>query len=223
MENAKKIEAKTIRDGIHDMKDSLERIGKRIQRAARNVQQVQEEFHKSAGNVLKVLSKIKKRTALLHLHDDILEEDEDDPLLLSSKSKSPRTVSFMNDDNDKRKWRKFRIVDPGYLGTWIVRDRVPRDHDDVIHDEESAMDTFYRQETVLKTDRDFAKKLNLNQMNGFGDSEDMEGLHLVKTRMKKVRIRRMRRLKRKEDGPVSRKTAKTIRRLRELKKVCFLE
>ncbi len=52
VESSKKIEAKTIRDGIADMKDSLERIGKRITRTSRNLQQIQEQFYKSAGNVL---------------------------------------------------------------------------------------------------------------------------------------------------------------------------
>eukprot|EP01084_Bolivina_argentea_P039736 73432_1 len=65
VESSKKIEAKTIRDGIADMKDSLERIGKRITRTSRNLQQVQEQFYKSAGNVLVVFNKLKHNVTKL--------------------------------------------------------------------------------------------------------------------------------------------------------------
>ena len=54
VEASKKIEAKTIRDGIADMKDSLERIGKRITRTSRNLQQIQAQFHQSVGNVKEI-------------------------------------------------------------------------------------------------------------------------------------------------------------------------
>merc|ERR1719189_671543 len=65
VEIAKKIEAKTIRDGIGDMKDSLQRIGKKITRVSRDMAAVEAHLHASAGNVLRVLSKMKKKTAKL--------------------------------------------------------------------------------------------------------------------------------------------------------------
>eukprot|EP01084_Bolivina_argentea_P066148 120592_1 len=67
IESTKKIEAKTIRDGIADMKDSLERIGKRIKRANRNLKEVQNKFHEKAADALTVLFKLKKRTNKLKL------------------------------------------------------------------------------------------------------------------------------------------------------------
>ena len=45
-------------------------------------------------------------------------------------------------------------------------------------------------------------------------AESSQGLKLRKTRMKKVKIKRLRRTKRKERGPVSAKTKRTIKRLR---------
>ena len=68
VESSKKIEAKTIRDGIADMKDSLERIGKRITRTSRNLKQIQDQFHKSVGNVLSVMSKLRANASKMKTH-----------------------------------------------------------------------------------------------------------------------------------------------------------
>merc|ERR1712218_633954 len=65
VESAKKIEANTIRNGINDMRDSLKRIGKQIERVARDMDHVQAHFHQSAGNVLKVLGKLRKNATKL--------------------------------------------------------------------------------------------------------------------------------------------------------------
>merc|ERR1719474_1246584 len=105
VEIAKKIEAKTIRDGIGDMKDSLQRIGKKITRVSRDMQAVEASFYASAGNVLKVLTKMKKRTAKLGL--------------TPKAAKSKKSVTFKEDEDESKedKPRRFRIVEEQYTGS----------------------------------------------------------------------------------------------------------
>ncbi|ETO28385.1 diaphanous-related formin [Reticulomyxa filosa] len=59
VENAKKMESKAIRDAIGDMEDAMERIGKKIRRANRNLKDLQNQFNKRAGTVLNIFAKLK--------------------------------------------------------------------------------------------------------------------------------------------------------------------
>lgn len=145
MEIAKKIEAKTIRDGIGDMKDSLQTIGKKITRVSRDMAAVRASFHASAGNVLKVLTKMKKKT---------------DKLGLTPKNgKSNKRVTFKNENEETKseeptssKPRKFKIIDASYTGTFTIRTRVERDPDELTEDEP---DNWFRSETMIGPDANF--------------------------------------------------------------------
>ena len=211
METAKKIEAKTIRDGINDMKDSLKRIGKQIDRVSRDMEAVQDHFHQSAGNVLRVLSKMKRNATKLQgvqasrsmdtVPGDVVSDTAVSP-------KSPKSVTFGDDEDELKraesvpsKLRKFKIIDSEYKGSWTVRDRKERGQ---MSPEEGPPNIWHRQETLVDSDDDFDDE----------SGGSPKGLRRRKTRMKKVKIKRLRRTKRKERGPVSAKTKRTIKRLR---------
>merc|ERR1712154_191624 len=95
IEDSKKIEAKTIRDALSEMKDKLERIGKRIQRTSRHLNQIQASFHKSAGNVLNVLGKLRKNVS--------------------------KFAKSQHEKKENEEMIKFIIIDPEYRGFNKIR------------------------------------------------------------------------------------------------------
>lgn len=156
------------------MKASLERIGKQITRASRTLQQVQDQFYKSASSALIALTKMRRMSKKLHLRS----------ASSGMTASSPRNVIFMDNEMlqspKNGKPRKFKIIDPKYTGTYIIRNHIDRELN------------------------------NHPQRSQLGN-----------TKMIKVKIRRMRRVRPKGSGSISAKTMKTIHGLRAWKKVSF--
>eukprot|EP01083_Nonionella_stella_P112052 329191_1 len=247
VEDSKKIEAKTIRDGVNDMDDALQRIGKRVTRTARHIQQIQAHFHKSAGNALKVLGKLRQNASKLH----------DAYTQVQKQIKPSKTAVKMSDENDKKQGKKkckrisfvdgifcnhksgdsgekyskyrtvkaakFIIIDADYKGTKKIRKRKAREIVNV--DEETVLT---RGETMIDSDGDYSD-FEAGQSKASAHHKTQTGLRRKKKRLKKVKIRRMHRVGRRGDMEykqfeaqhalaTSRKTLHTIRKLRQTKR-----
>lgn len=192
MENAKKIEAKTIRDGLNDMKESLQRIGGQIERVARDMQAVQDHFHASAGNVLKILGKLRKNANKLQGPTTTVDTEDDNASDVPLSPMSPKSVTFSEDENDIKSPesepmtpktpttpttpkvpRKFKIIDPEYKGSWTVRNHIERGQ---LTEEQGVPNVWNRQETLVESDDEFDGESGTTP----------RGLRRRKTRMKKV-------------------------------------
>ena len=215
VEEAKRIEAKTIRDGIGDMKASLEGIKKRIGWVARDTAALQTHFHSRASSVMEVFNKMRDglcspRHSRNKMSSSIGSLSE---LSTVETPRFPTTLSFLSvgDDEDREdtkseesplslmsslsnglsngKPRRFRIIDNDYFGDNKIRKRKDRVYDNLLHDDEE------------------------------NKAKDSEGKPMMKKKgMIKVKIRRMRRVRPRNQS----KTAKAIRWLRKQKEVCFV-
>ena len=63
--NDNSVESKSIRDSIGDMKDALERIGKRIARANRNLKELHKQFGERVSSVLAIFAALQHQGAKL--------------------------------------------------------------------------------------------------------------------------------------------------------------
>jgi len=125
-----------------------------------------------------------------------------------------------SEEPEVTKPRRFKIIDASYTGTFTIRTRVNRAPDEVM---EEGANEWFRQETMIQEDVDYDYIGNPDEPSTPRSPETPKGLQLRKTKMKKVKIKRMRRTKRKyadlnTSKPVSSRTARTILALRDLKK-----